>query len=147
VGRGLILLLLFSTPAYVGEAYEILTSLPPLASVWHPPKMPVPSKELKAKKEKELQSLGICWGSDVAFFNAGAETNNGPSNLLFINWRGGYHITIEMNYSGNIRNIWLDIDNDGIADEHYFGMKGLQNEYGKNAWLCYPIKRVLDYWR
>lgn len=127
----------------------LLNTLSPPPKVWHHPKMPVLTEEDRTRFDFiEPQNLGSCWGSDLQASRYPVRTENGPSNIYILKWRGYEVITVEADYYTHfINGIWLDVDNDGNGDEFYRNTDHVDQFYGNGQWYCHLIKRVLDYWR
>lgn len=133
----LVLSLSFITPSNAGEALDILKSLPPLEV--DIPRMP----QIDVSNVTIWEGAASC--KNGILNSATFEIPVGESKVYAVvyNWFGTIPMIAYFTENWWVFSLWVDYDNDRIAEEYYHNMKHFEAVYGSRThWFCQVIEKI-----
>lgn len=96
-------------------------------------------------KEAPFEESGICRGAPLHTLTLTYSSMQTPMHYLVIfRWRSMFPIVVRFGLDWEPQSIWIDFNQDNKAEEYYFNMNHYQVEYGKSAWFCKSLQRLLE---
>ena len=136
-------LIIFITVSFSSFSYgkSYMDNLPPLELQKD---LPMPQISPAWKKGKTTDA-GVCFGVPIARITMVSQDKEGHTYFFVLyTWRSSYPIFAVFASNWELISLWVDHNDDNVAEEYYYNWDHYRAEYGKSAWLCAALEKLLE---